>query len=124
MDLPEIDDDDTVAPPQMAPPRRDWCHPADEDQQQWLLMFEDEEMGLAEYDNEDEARKAFAEAEANWNCHLFVSVARDSTKTGPDGIFNDGEVANVVSNIRALTKRMAALEDRIEELEDNRIGDV
>jgi len=119
MASPEEADDNIIDAPPMKPPRRVWCHPADEDRQRWVLSFDDAEMGCAEYDNEADARKAFAEAELHWNCHLFVSVPREPVKTAPESNLDKDDVANLMTNVRTLTRRVAALEDRVDELEDD-----
>lgn len=56
-----------------------WCAPGPAAQQQrkFVLRFEDQDRGEAHYTDEDEARQAFAQAEARgWNCHLLAHVAR------------------------------------------------
>ena len=40
----------------------------------WLLAFEDTDCGICLYDDEVEARNAYAAALLNWNCQLFVPV--------------------------------------------------
>ncbi len=57
----------------------EWCAPGPETEQKqkWLLMFEDKDMAFSVFDDEQEARIAFASAECGgWNCHLFVLAPR------------------------------------------------
>ena len=57
----------------------EWCAPgpADEQTQKWLLMFEDKDMAFSVFNDEQEARNAFASAECGgWNCHLFALAPR------------------------------------------------
>lgn len=57
----------------------DWCAPgpAAEQKRQWLLWYEDRDKGYQLYENEAEARAAFARSETmGWNCHLFQHASR------------------------------------------------
>lgn len=57
----------------------DWCAPgpAADQKRQWLLWFEDQDKGYQLYEDEAEARVAFARSETmGWNCHLFQHVPR------------------------------------------------
>lgn len=59
-----------------------WCAPgpASEQTRKWLLMFDDRDRGLNVYEDEAEARRAFAMAEGRgWNCHLFAHAPRGLT---------------------------------------------
>lgn len=58
----------------------DYCTTRDIGGQRWLLFFDDADMQRPIYDNEADARHAFAMAEARgWNCHLFQTCRRAST---------------------------------------------
>jgi len=55
----------------------DWCHPGDDPQQRWVIVFEDNDVPMSIYYDEQEAITAFRRAECmGWNCHLFTSVPR------------------------------------------------
>ena len=59
----------------------EWCHPGDDGNQRWIIMFEDSDVAAAIYFNEHDARIAFCNAEGRgWNCHLFSSVKRNRRK--------------------------------------------
>lgn len=63
-----------------------WCAPgpAAEQQRLFVLRFEDRDRGECHYTDEQEARVAFASAEARgWNCHLLAHVARRPTNPIP-----------------------------------------
>jgi hypothetical protein len=46
--------------------------PAHVQRQRWMLMFDDVDRGRAIYEDEQEARAAFARAEGTgWNCYLW-----------------------------------------------------
>lgn len=55
-----------------------WCHPRkDDNQQRWILIFDDRDRGMCVYTVEAEAYRDFERAEAmGWNCHLFTSAQR------------------------------------------------
>jgi hypothetical protein len=54
---------------------RQWCQPGDVKQRQWLLTFEDTDMGHSLFSNEAEARDTFRRAdEGGWNCYLFQAA--------------------------------------------------
>jgi hypothetical protein len=67
-----------------------WCQPMDKGEhtpRKFLLYFEDADRGIAVFDNEEEAREAFAKANTAWNCYLFgamplhpVGVAQSPTR--------------------------------------------
>lgn len=57
----------------------EWCAlgPAAGQTRKWLLVFEDKDMDITTFDDELEARTAFAKAEdMGWNCHLFQHAQR------------------------------------------------
>lgn len=51
--------------------------PAAQQRQRWLLVFDDADRGSALYEDEDQARDAFALAEATgWSCYLWQLAHR------------------------------------------------
>jgi DNA-directed RNA polymerase subunit RPC12/RpoP len=57
----------------------EWCAPgpANTQARNWLLMFDDQDRGFSVFEDEQEARNAFAKAESSgWNCHLFQHAPR------------------------------------------------
>ena len=38
---------------------------------QWLVIYEDQDAGMAVFDDETEARTHFDEARQNWSCRLY-----------------------------------------------------
>lgn len=53
-----------------------WCQPADVPARRWLLLFDDPDRGVAVYADEAEARAAWEQAQAAWNCYLFAAAPR------------------------------------------------
>lgn len=51
-----------------------WCQPSDQSQRQFLLRFEDADVGDLVYDDEDQARTDWIRATENWNCYLFGAL--------------------------------------------------
>jgi hypothetical protein len=51
-----------------------WCQPSDHTQRQFLLRFEDADVGDLVYDDEDQARTDWVRATENWNCYLFGAL--------------------------------------------------
>jgi hypothetical protein len=59
-----------------------WCTPgpANEQQRKWVIWFWDRDRGVAIYNDEGDARHAFARAEAlGWNCDLLATCPRADT---------------------------------------------
>jgi hypothetical protein len=55
--------------------KNDWCQPPSKgNTRQFVVMFEDTEMGIAVFEDEAEARKYFERANINWNCTLFGAM--------------------------------------------------
>lgn len=53
------------------------CAPADQQHRKYMLNFDDDDKGVALYDDEALAREAFARAESmGWNCYLWTLVPR------------------------------------------------
>lgn len=42
----------------------------------WIVIFDDAEMGNAVFENESEARDFFERVKHNWNCYLYQLVER------------------------------------------------
>lgn len=64
----------------------EWCAPgpAAEQRRAWLLRFADTERGDCVYYDEQEARRAFAQAEGRgWNCYLFEFARRAALASAP-----------------------------------------
>ena len=59
-----------------------WCQPGDQPKRQFLVLFDDPEMGLAVFDDEGEARAYWERAAIDWNCYLLGTLPRG--KTGGD----------------------------------------
>ncbi|MGR9056102.1 hypothetical protein ACU8NH_09350 [Rhizobium leguminosarum] len=53
-----------------------WCQPADQPKRQFLVLFDDPQMDLAVFDNEDEARIFWEKANLNWTCYLMGTLSR------------------------------------------------
>lgn len=53
---------------------RQWCQPGDDAARRWVLLFEDPDRGLSVFDSEREARAAFEQANASWNCYLLAAA--------------------------------------------------
>ena len=53
-----------------------WCQPGDVPGRKWMLVFEDADRGVMLFDDEDEARKAFEQANESWDCYLFAAAPR------------------------------------------------
>ncbi|BCB22133.1 hypothetical protein OCUBac02_50270 (plasmid) [Bosea sp. ANAM02] len=66
-----------------------WCQPSDQRQRQFLLRFEDADVGDLVYDDEDQARADWIRATENWNCYLFgaleIAPAPSSSSISGDG---------------------------------------
>lgn len=61
----------------------EWCAPGPVvgQSQKWLLVFDDADRGMLPFDDEHDARSAFARAErGGWNCHLFETARRVPNK--------------------------------------------
>ena len=74
----------------------EWCAPgpASTQKRQWMLVFEDKDMGVAIFDDEAAAYESFARHEAGgWNCHLFQHAPRPGQ--------NANQTANVESSAGA-----------------------
>lgn len=64
----------------------EWCAPgpAAEQRQTWLLRFADTDRSDCVYYDEQEARRAFAQAEGRgWNCYLFEYARRAALASAP-----------------------------------------
>ncbi|CAB3729243.1 hypothetical protein [Achromobacter piechaudii] len=64
----------------------EWCAPgpAADQRRAWLLRFADTDRGDCVYYDEQEARRAFAQAEGRgWNCYLFEYAARAALASAP-----------------------------------------
>lgn len=81
----EASDPISLVPPIIAEPRLPqpapsvidgarWCQPSDHAQRQFLLRFEDADVGDLVYDDEDQARADWIRATENWNCYLFGAL--------------------------------------------------
>jgi len=55
-----------------------YYHPRDDNDQRWIIIFEDADVGNQIYFDEQEAIAAYERLECNWNCHLFQSVQRNT----------------------------------------------
>lgn len=56
------------------------CAPGDQQQQRWMLTYEDASRDHELYESEDEARAAFCRANERWNCYLW----RIEERNGPE----------------------------------------
>ncbi|NNU70411.1 hypothetical protein G9X67_34740 [Rhizobium sp. WYCCWR 11152] len=59
-----------------------WCQPADHPKRQFLVMFDDPQMDLAVFDNEEEARAFWEKANLNWTCYLMGTLPRSTSTDG------------------------------------------
>lgn len=68
-----------------------WCQPSDHSQRQFLLRFEDADVGDLVYDDEDQAREDWIRATETWNCYLFGALEIAPTfRPSPSSISGDG----------------------------------
>jgi hypothetical protein len=56
-----------------------WCQPSDQPKRQFVVIFDDPQMDLATFDDEEEARSFWEEASINWNCYLLGTLPRDQS---------------------------------------------
>lgn len=49
--------------------------------QKYFIIFEDAEMGMLFYDNEDEARTDWNNLIVNWNCYLCGTLERNNEES-------------------------------------------
>ena len=69
----------------------EWCQPKDRGKptpRKFLLYFDDPDHGNSVFDDEVEAREAFAKASLAWNCYLFGALATSppaQASPSPDG---------------------------------------
>jgi hypothetical protein len=57
-----------------------WCQPADQPKRQFIIMFDDPQMDVAVFDNEEEARAYWEKANLNWTCYLMGTLPRASSQ--------------------------------------------
>jgi hypothetical protein len=53
-------------------------------QRRWIILFEDAEMGMMVFDNEDEAHARYESLSITWNCHLMETCLRLRPARGKD----------------------------------------
>jgi len=53
-----------------------WCQPSDQPKRQFVVIFDDPQMDLAAFDNEEEARAFWEKANLNWTCYLMATLPR------------------------------------------------
>lgn len=53
-----------------------WCQPSDQPKRQFLIMFDDPQMDVAVFDDEDKARAFWEKANLNWTCYLMGTMPR------------------------------------------------
>jgi hypothetical protein len=57
----------------------EFCQPGDRREPRWMVMYDDVDRGHSVFDNEQDAREAFANSEGmGWNCWLFGPTPRVS----------------------------------------------
>lgn len=56
-----------------------WCQPRQSLKRQFVVFFDDAEMGIAVFDDEDEARTYWEKANLNWSCYLLGTLPRQRT---------------------------------------------
>ncbi|EMR4171975.1 hypothetical protein R2537_007004 [Pseudomonas aeruginosa] len=86
----------------------EWCAPgpATEQRRAWLLRFADTDRGDCVYYDEQEARRAFAQAEGRgWNCYLFEYARRAALASAPvageavaHAVIAYGRIQRIVAN--------------------------
>lgn len=68
-----------------------WCQPSDHTKRQFLLRFEDADVGDLVYDDEDQARTDWIRATENWNCYLFGALEiSPEPHRAPSSVSRDG----------------------------------
>lgn len=60
---------------------RSYCPSKPDDNQRWILVFEDDKIDSVIYHTKDEAIDAFEIAELTWNCQLFQSITHEQLKS-------------------------------------------
>ena len=92
----------------------EWCAPgpAAEQRQTWLLRFADTERGDCVYYDEQEARRAFAQAEGRgWNCYLFEFARRAALASAP--VADESPMAKMAEALREKARQeQQAYQDR------------
>lgn len=81
----------------------DYCTvgPADEQTNQFLLVFDDADRGWTFFSDEDAAMTAFKNAEATgWNCHLFGLVRRTESRAPTRRFYTGDKVMGTGDGIR------------------------
>lgn len=53
-----------------------WCQPSDQPKRQFIVLFDDPQMGIAVFDDETEAREYWQKATIDWSCYLLGTLAR------------------------------------------------
>ncbi len=61
-----------------------WLQPKDDQQQVWVLVFDDPDCNNIVVREEDEAIRLFEQYDPNWNCYLLTSVPNKMFKTDPE----------------------------------------
>lgn len=80
----------------------DWCNPGDVGGQRWCLMYDDNDVASAYFDDQRMAYEAYSKADTNWNCHLWTTAPRDPQKVL--GVETSGYLwQNIITGNRTLS---------------------